>query len=106
MITLNKISINKLPEVIEIAYEGDNDLFEKYHVQRFTLKESVISTLKMINDTAKEYKTKCYKVIYNKQSIGYVALYGDILYSFGINIRFRKKDILLAWWNILLITKS
>ena len=101
MITLNKISISKLPDYVEIAYKGDTDLFTKFHVSTFDFKGAVMSTLLMILDVAKTRQLSCYKVIYQKEPIGYVVSYEGVLYSFGINIKFRKKDILLSWWEEL-----
>jgi hypothetical protein len=42
-----------------------------------------------------------YKVIYQKKPIGYFVIFENTLYSFGINIKYRKKDILLSWWQQL-----
>ena len=87
--------------VVLIAYNGDSELMEKYHTKKCDLQEAVNSTLAMIYTMAKTQKLNCYKVIYQKQPIGYVVYFMNVLYSFGIDIKFRKKDILLHWWDEL-----
>ena len=101
MIKMNKISIMQLHDLVFLSYEGDSELMDKYHVQKFDLLGAVKSTMDMIHEMAVKYKLECYKVIYNKIPIGYVVSYEGVLYSFGINIKFRKKTILMAWWEEL-----
>lgn len=90
-----------LPELIRIAYEGDSELLEKYHVDKFDLMGAVASTMYMIEKTV-QYENKemdYYQVSYNETPIGYVCTYPNTLYSFGINIAYRTKDILIEWWK-------
>ena len=99
MVTLVKISKPELLESVAISYEGDNDLFLKYHIAPMDFMNCVMATMGMILDTAKEKELRYYTVIYKKKKIGYVVEFDDFLYSYGINIKFRKKDILIAWWR-------
>lgn len=98
MIRLVKISKPELLESVAISYEGDNDLFEKYHIAQMDFMNCVVATMGMILDTAKEKDLTYYTVMYNKNKIGYVVVFEDFLYSYGINIKFRKKNILISWW--------
>ena len=98
MVKLVKISKPQLLESVAIAYENDTELFEKFHVAPMDFMNCVLATMGMIMDTANEKELRYYNVIYNKQIIGYIVEFDDFLYSYGININFRKKDILIAWW--------
>jgi len=100
MITVKKISINGLPELIKTSYEGDKEILESQHVAQFdNTKDAADSTYGMIKDMAKEKKLICYKVVYQKKSIGYFITFDKFLYSFGINPKFRRKEVLIGWWN-------
>jgi hypothetical protein len=96
---LSKISKNELQDVIELSYRDDEELLNKYHVARFTLHEAVSSTMGMINEMAEQRKLTYYKVLYDKKPIGYVVVFEDFLYSYGINVKFRVKNVLSAWWD-------
>lgn len=99
MVTLTKISKPELIKAVSIAYEGDHELFEKYHIGKMNFMQCVFSTMDMIRDCAEERELRYYKAIYKKQPIGYVVCFDEFLYSYGINIKFRKKDILIEWWE-------
>lgn len=100
MITLKKISLYELPELIYLCYKGDDDLLNKYHIAKLDLETAVQSTFGMIHTASRIKKISCYKVVYQKQPIGYVVTYGgNFLYSYAIAMKFRKKDILKNWWN-------
>lgn len=100
MVSLKKISLYELPDLIYRSYDGDKLLLDKYHIQRFSLINAVQSTFSMIH-TASRIKQLCiYKVVYEKQPIGYVVTYdGNFLYSYAIAVKFRKKSILADWWQ-------
>lgn len=100
MIRLAKISLYELPELIAISYQGDNDLLQKYHIAPMDLQSAIESTFGMIYSVAQMKKAYYYKVVYQKQPIGYVVTFdGNFLYSYGIAVKFRKKDILIDWWE-------
>ena len=99
MVSLVKISKPELIKMISVAYEGDTELFDKYHVGKMGFMDCVFSTMDMIRDCAVERELRYYKVVYQKIGIGYVVEFDDFLYSYGINIKYRKKPILIAWWN-------
>jgi len=98
MITIKKISKSELPKLVAISYERDEELFEKYHIGKMNFPQSVLSTLDLIDEASQQFKLSYYKVIYQKQPIGYFVTFGDYLYSFGISMKFRKKDILVGWF--------
>jgi hypothetical protein len=53
----------------------------------------------MINEMSEQRKLTYYKVLWQKKPIGYVVVFQDFLYSFGINIKFRVSKILSSWWD-------
>lgn len=100
MVTLELIPLEELKEVISISYLDDGDLFEKYHINpTFTFEECVNSTFDMIVNNGYDRDIKFYKVVFESKSIGYVVVFDGFLYSFGINIEYRGKDILIEWWK-------
>jgi len=101
MVTIKKISVNELPKLISLVYEGDNDLFKNLPGMRSNYMTKVNGELLNIYQMAENRRLCYYKVIYQKKPIGYFVIFENTLYSFGINIKYRKKDILLSWWQQL-----
>ncbi len=99
MITLEKITIFELPNLVAIAYEDDKDLFDKYHVAKMNMDDCVDSTLMMIEQTGRGEKMDYFGVKFKDEFIGYLVILPKILYSFGINIKYRKKEILMSFWE-------
>jgi hypothetical protein len=101
MVTVKKISVNELPKLIQLTYEGDSELFQYLPGNHTNYMTSVNGELINIYQMAKDKRLRYYKVIYQKKPIGYFVTFENHLYSFAINIKFRKKDILLDWWKEL-----
>ena len=98
MITIKKISKSELPKLVAISYERDEELFDKYHIGKMNFPQAVLSTLDLIDDASQKLNLSYYKVIYQKKPIGYFVTFGNYLYSFGIAMSYRKKDILVGWF--------
>lgn len=107
---LKLTSINReiLPFYVKLAFEDDIELIEKYHVSPGTLDHCVDDTLGFINTNADFYKQdiEFYAVVLDNVPIGYTIVIRNgekpnELYSFGINIEHRKKEILIAWLKLL-----
>ncbi len=98
-VRLKKISLPEVRVSIAIAYQGDQELFDKYHIGKCDHLSATIKTMEMIREVSKEYDIANFKVIYDKKNIGYVSVFEGFLYSFGINKSYRKKDILIEWWQ-------
>lgn len=101
MVSLKKISVNELPELVKIAFTGDKDLCEKYYEFRINEIGCINTTLMKIYEMRKRRKLDYYKVVYAKKPIGYVVAFDNFLYSFGIEMGSRKKEILVNWWNTI-----
>ena len=99
MVTLKKISLPEVVKGVAIAYDKDQDLFDKYHIGKCDFAGAVMSTVAMIREASKERNLSYYKVVYKQTPIGYVVVFPDFLYSYGINPKFRKKEILVDWWG-------
>jgi len=105
MIELKKIGIFDLQKYIYIAYEGDCELLEKYHVEKFEIEEhAAMSTLNMIRLTSNDVEMRNYGVYDNGKAIGYLCVFDNFLYSFGINKKQRQMNVLVDFWeNILYV---
>lgn len=101
MVYLIEISKDELQDLITMSYAGDNDLLNKYHVKKFTLKEAVKSEINSINNIGLNLKMNYFKVMFNNKPIGYFVKSGKFLLSFAISIQYRTKEILTDWWNEL-----
>jgi predicted thioredoxin/glutaredoxin len=99
MVSLKKTSINELPELIAISYQGDQDLFDKYHIIKQDFESCVDHTMKLILEMADQYELKYYKVLLDKKAIGYVVTADILLFSFCIGIKWREKKVLKEWWS-------
>jgi ribosomal protein S18 acetylase RimI-like enzyme len=99
MVRIKQIKKSELPELVKISYANDVELFNKYHVGKLDFNNSVLITLDMIDKTSRLTPINYYKVVYNKQAIGYVVSFRGFLYSFAINKNFRTKEILQDYWN-------
>jgi hypothetical protein len=100
MISIKRISISELPNVILNSYKGDADLLNTQHVFPFEDVESAVDcTFGMIQQMAAEKKLNIYKVICQKKGIGYFVTFDNYLFSFCINIKYRNRDVLTGWWQ-------
>lgn len=89
----------EIPELVKFSYKGDDDLLKKYHISEYDLKQAVTSTVLMIEGMSRVYDLIYYKIIFDKKPIGYFIIYENTLYSYAINIQYRKPEILNEWWN-------
>lgn len=99
MMTINKIPKGKLPELVKLSYAGDNELFEKFHPAKSDEQGSIENTLQMVEDIDRLYRCTYYQINWNKNAIGYFIIFKGFLYSFCINIKYRRKEVLVSWWD-------
>ena len=104
MIELIKIELEELKSYIKVAYEKDEDLLQKYHVAIYDLEDAVDETYRMIEVTDELVlnsgeEMEHFGVELNKEKIGYLCTFQNNLYSYGINIDHRNKEILSEFWN-------
>jgi len=108
MVSIKRIQIDKIEELVRIAFKNDTDLIEKYHSIDGTFEECVDDTIIRIYASYNEKHPKYYKILNNKEAIGFFVTFVHkdipipVLYSFGINIKYRKAEILNEWWKLIL----
>lgn len=96
--------LEEIGQYVENAFNGDINLLNTFHTSPGTLQHCVDNTMEFIHENAAYYKDdiEFYAVILDGVAIGYTVIIRNEqipneLYSFGINIKHRRKDILLAW---------
>lgn len=100
MIKTEKISTFELPDLVKIAYMGDGDLLLYYWGEDYNLEEAINATLNAIKYQENEgIEFNHYAVIEDEQEIGYISCFPNNLYSFGININRRTKEVLKEFWE-------
>ena len=99
MIVLEKISTFELRNLVEIAYKGDSELLDKYWGTDFNLEDAVNETMSLIRELENEVPMTHYAVIEDEEEIGYISCFEHNLYSFGININYRTKRLLIEFWE-------
>lgn len=106
-VKLIPISPAQLESCVTTAFKGDKWLLHKYHVSPGTLEHCVHHTVANIGNDIAHFgiKVQLYKVCIGGVDIGYTVFikekYGHtkfyLLSSFGINIEYRTKEVLLPW---------
>src|SRR4051812_13367222 len=100
-IKLKKIDADKLREAIRIAYQGDEDM-RRIHIlgPDATLEQMVDYTWDQSTGDADKVNTKFYAILLpDGTTIGHTTVvhHAKLLFTFGINIAYRNKDVSLAW---------
>lgn len=110
MVVLSKIKFNQIRDLIELSYEGDDELIRNYpaYINRefndvMTKEYAVNIQMIMIKDAENELpgEINYYKVLLNDMPIGYVVTFKDVLYSFAINKLYRKPEILKSFFDAI-----
>ena len=99
MVTIKRVSINELNKLVLLSYSGDSEGLEKYHLQPFTLEDAAMCTVNMIRNESKGANFIYYRISYQQRPIGYFVVGSEVLYSFCINIKYRRPKIIMEWWN-------
>jgi hypothetical protein len=99
MVTFVKILPDSLRPAIKAAFEGDIDLIDKYHVVNGDLQICVEDTERRIQEVSENDPLEFFALYYGKVLIGFTVIGDSFLLSFGINIRYRVKYVVLGWWN-------
>lgn len=74
-------------------------MLDKYHFIQGTLDECVRDTVCKILWIAAKDSLEYFGIYYGKALIGFTVIGKSFLLSFGINIRYRRKEVLLDWWR-------
>lgn len=103
-LTLTKIKPEDIRPYIWLAFQDDEELLTNIHISPGTLDHCVDHTFESIKKEADFYKGDIafYIVSCNGVHVGFtITINNDPrpneLYSFGINIKHRNKDLLVGW---------
>lgn len=99
---------SQLKELITFAFEGDNDLLDKYHISPGSLEHCVNHTFTFIDKNKDFYQSDMHifsvgiQIDEEYKTIGYtITITNETnpheLYSFGIRKEYRIKEIKEAW---------
>lgn len=99
---VSKIELYKLQKYCRIAFEGDADLWEKYHQGDKNFEDTVINNIRSVIEISQQKAVFCYSISFKNEIIGFFVLVEDILlYSFGINKNYRTREITTTWLNMV-----
>lgn len=109
MISFIPVTKSEIKDLITLAFEGDRDLLETYHISPGDLEHCVNHTYNFIvsNKDFYDEEMALYKVQNeNKDTIGFTITINhkdrpNELYSFGIAKQYRKKDTLIEWLSVI-----
>jgi len=96
----------KIEEYIKCAWDGDSEL-EKFYdrsLQKRNLEGMVRDTSRKIRDMMElDEKLSLLGIEFENKSIGFIVLSEKLsmLYSFGVNVEYRKKEILSSIFNYI-----
>lgn len=94
-----RIELAELQEFVAIAFKEDADFITKYHFQDSTMNDLIFNTVKNIEELAQTKEVKCYGMFLEQTPIGFTVISEKLLYSFGINVYCRNKDVKAVWWK-------
>ena len=106
MILIREVNILKIEDYIRGAWEGDVEL-EKFYdrsLKRRTLERMVKDTSRKIREMMEEdEKLSLLGIDYEGKSIGFIVISESlsIFYSFGVNVEYRKKELLSTIFNFV-----
>lgn len=94
-----KIGFDELKPLVELGFGDDQELMDRYQQLPTEFEETVQRNLDNILGISKLYALEYFKVYWGNDVIGFTVLCLEtkLLCSFGINIKYRKKEILLSW---------
>ena len=90
--------------LIRKAYEDDHEMKSIHILEGASLEEMVEYTYRQVMEDEMSSQVKIYGVYLDHTLIGYTTLVLDpikLLFTFGINIHYRTKDVLIGWLKTL-----
>lgn len=95
-----RIPIDDLHEFVSIAFKEDVELLTEYS-HYSTMEELIETNVANTVELAKTKEVKCYGMFLEQTPIGFTVLSEKLLYSFGINVFCRQKEVKTIWLNWL-----
>jgi hypothetical protein len=102
MINFESITYRELWEYVELGFGDDPALMEKYQQYDTPFKETVERNMRNIWDAMHAgFSFKFFKIVFAEVPIGFTVLDkdADILFSFGINRKYRNRMVTVAWFG-------
>ena len=99
LIFFREVTFEDLKPLIELGFGDDPELMSKYQQLPTEFEETVQRNVDNIREMSEHLPLSYYKVLWGEEVIGFTVLEfaNSILYSFGINIKFRKKEVVTEW---------
>jgi hypothetical protein len=98
---LKRIKLSELKPSIALAFSDDAELLKEFHfLAGKTLEECVDDTYNKIIESSNAMPTKAWNILADDKLVGYCVIVKapmPLLYSFGINIHSRTKEVLVSW---------
>lgn len=96
-------SIEELDNLVYDSLVTDSELFHKYHIAApCNAFKGLNYVIQAIKEADKQYGITLYKITYmGTFTAGFVAIFDNILYSFGINLHHRNTEAVYAFWLLL-----
>lgn len=98
-IDFEEIRFEELEPLVAFGFGSDPELIEKYQQIPGDFKTMVDRNIKNIAEADTILDLRFFKVMFNEIIIGFTVVdFGkNILFSFGINVKYRTKEILIEW---------
>jgi len=98
-VDFEEIHFSELEPLVVFAFGQDPELLNKYQQIPGDFRTMVDRNMKNIGDGNAILDLTCFKIMYKDLIIGFMVIDigKNILYSFGININYRRKEILIGW---------
>lgn len=95
-----RIHLEDLGEYVSIAFKDDKDLLTEYS-HYSTMEELIETNVANTIELAKTKEVKCYGLFLEDTPIGFTVISERLLYSFGINLYCRQKEVKAIWLSWL-----
>ena len=103
MVVLEEITVSEFPDYVRLGFGEDADLLNAYQQLDTDFETTVQRNVDNVMGLMEVDKLNLYKVVCNGIEVGFTVLNieGGALVSFGINIHYRTKEIVVGWWNLV-----
>lgn len=101
MVEIKPISDDELEKAIRVAFEGDEAIYDYYdpNVPVVNLEEIVRDVSRKIKAVQVTDFLQNWGIFEREKLIGYSVTGENFLFSFGVNIHYRKREFLQQWWK-------
>lgn len=96
-----EVNITEIHGYIKAAFSGDHEIVQ-YYDKTQKVKSCEEATENVFTKIDKNYPdAKLIGIAENEEPIGYFAYNNDLLISFGINMKYRERDSLVTFWELI-----